>query len=168
MSNIILIGFMGSGKTTIGEKLSLMKNMRFIDLDLEVEKLEKKTINDIFTEKGEQYFRNIESKLLEKYCYLDDVVISTGGGIAESNDNIEILKNKKNVIWLDGNVDTLLNHLRNETHKRPKLKDEKNLEEYIKKLLDYRKDKYNKASNIKIDINGKNIEQVISEILVYI
>ena len=68
MSNIILIGFMGSGKTTIGEKLSLMKNMRFIDLDLEVEKLEKKTINDIFTEKGEQYFRNIESKLLEKYC----------------------------------------------------------------------------------------------------
>ena len=50
MSNIILIGFMGSGKTTIGEKLSLMKNMRFIDLDLEVEKLEKKTINDIFTE----------------------------------------------------------------------------------------------------------------------
>ncbi|MFR8871893.1 shikimate kinase [Paraclostridium sordellii] len=168
MSNIILIGFMGSGKTTIGEKLSLMKNMRFIDLDLEVEKLEKKTINDIFTEKGEQYFRNIESKLLEKYCYLDDVVISTGGGIVEGNDNIEILKNKKNVIWLDGNVDTILNHLRNETHKRPKLKDEKNLEEYIKKLLDYRKDKYNKSSNIKIDINGKNIEQVISEILVYI
>ncbi|CEO12791.1 shikimate kinase [Paraclostridium sordellii] len=168
MSNIILIGFMGSGKTTIGEKLSLMKNMRFIDLDLEVEKLEKKTINDIFTEKGEQYFRNIESKLLEKYCYLDDVVISTGGGIVESKDNIEILKNKKNVIWLDGNVDTILNHLRNETHKRPKLKDEKNLEEYIKKLLDYRKDKYNKSSNIKIDINGKNIEQVISEILVYI
>ena len=168
MSNIILIGFMGSGKTTIGEKLSLMKNMRFIDLDLEVEKLEKKTINDIFTEKGEQYFRNIESKLLEKYCYLDDVVISTGGGIVESKDNIEMLKNKKNVIWLDGNVDTILNNLRNETHKRPKLKDEKNLEEYIKKLLDYRKDKYNKASNIKIDINGKNIEQVISEILVYI
>ncbi|WP_270505074.1 shikimate kinase [Paraclostridium sordellii] len=168
MSNIILIGFMGSGKTTIGEKLSLMKNMRFIDLDLEVEKLEKKTINDIFTEKGEQYFRNIESKLLEKYCYLDDVVISTGGGIVESKDNIEMLKNKKNVIWLDGNVDTILNHLRKETHKRPKLKDEKNLEEYIKKLLDYRKDKYNKASNIKIDINGKNIEQVISEILVYI
>lgn len=168
MSNIILIGFMGSGKTTIGEKLSLMKNMRFIDLDLEVEKLEKKTINDIFTEKGEQYFRNIESKLLEKYCYLDDVVISTGGGIVESKNNIELLKNKKNVIWLDGNVDTILNHLRKETHKRPKLKDEKNLEEYIKKLLDYRKDKYNKASNIKIDINGKNIEQVISEILVYI
>lgn len=168
MSNIILIGFMGSGKTTIGEKLSLMKNMRFIDLDLEVEKLEKKTINDIFTEKGEQYFRNIESKLLEKYCYLDDVVISTGGGIIESKDNMELLKNKKNVIWLDGNVDTILKHLRNETHKRPKLKDEKNLEEYIKKLLDYRKDKYNKASNIKIDINGKNIEQVISEILVYI
>lgn len=168
MSNIILIGFMGSGKTTIGEKLSLMKNMRFIDLDLEVEKLEKKTINDIFTEKGEQYFRNIESKLLEKYCYLDDVVISTGGGIVESKDNIELLKNKKNVIWLDGNVDTILKHLRNETHKRPKLKDEKNLEEYIKKLLDYRKDKYNKSSNIKININGKNIEQVISEILVYI
>lgn len=168
MSNIILIGFMGSGKTTIGEKLSLMKNMRFIDLDLEVEKLEKKTINDIFNEKGEQYFRNIESKLLEKYCCLDDVVISTGGGIIESKDNMELLKNKKNVIWLDGNVDTILKHLRNETHKRPKLKDKKNLEEYLKKLLDYRKDKYNKASNIKIDINGKNIEQVISEILVYI
>lgn len=168
MSNIILIGFMGSGKTTIGEKISLMKNMRFIDLDLEVEKLEKKTINDIFAEKGEPYFRNIESKLLEKYCCLDDVVISTGGGIIESKNNIEILKNKKNVIWLDGNVDTILKHLRNEIHKRPKLKNEKNLEEYIKKLLDYRKDKYNKSSNIKIDINGKNIEQVISEILVYI
>lgn len=168
MKNIILIGFMGSGKTTIGKLIASKRNMKFIDMDLEIEKLEKKTINKIFIENGEKYFRKKETEVLIDVCSLKDTVISTGGGIIESIDNIEILKKQECVIWLDGNVDTILNNIKNEIDKRPKLKETINLEESIKKLLDERYDKYKDSSNIIVNINNKNVEQVVSQILVYI
>ncbi|MEG2983434.1 MAG: shikimate kinase [Peptostreptococcaceae bacterium] len=168
MKNIILIGFMGSGKTTIGKLIASKRNMKFIDIDLEIEKLEKKTINKIFIENGEKYFRKKETEVLIDLCSLKDTVISTGGGIIESIDNIEILKKQECVIWLDGNVDTILNNIKNEIDKRPKLKETINLEASIKKLLDERYDKYKDSSNIIVNINNKNVEQVVSQILVYI
>lgn len=168
MNNIILIGFMGSGKTTVGKLIASKKNMQFIDMDLEIEKLEKKTINQIFSENGESYFRKKEKEILSYVCSLENVVISTGGGIIENNDNIEILKKQECVIWLDGNVDTILNNLKNEIDKRPKIKETNNLEKSIKELLNRRYNKYEEASNIIVNINDKNVEQVVSQILVYI
>lgn len=168
MNNIILIGFMGSGKTTVGKLIASKKNMQFIDMDLEIEKLEKKTINQIFSENGESYFRKKEKEILSYVCSLENVVISTGGGIIENNDNIEILKKQECVIWLDGNVDTILNNLKNEIDKRPKIKETNNLEKSIKELLNRRYNKYEEVSNIIVNINDKNVEQVVSQILVYI
>ena len=168
MKNIILIGFMGTGKTSVGKELAKSIDMDFIDMDLEIEKLEKKTINKIFKEHGEIYFRKKEEELLKNICNLENAIISTGGGIIENKNNIEILKNEQHVIWLDGNVNTIINNIKDEIDKRPKLKDLKDVKTYIEELLKCRYEKYEECSNIKIDINNKNISQVVREILVYI
>lgn len=168
MKNIILIGFMGSGKTTIGKIISDKKNMRFIDMDLEIEKMENKKINQIFSENGEKYFREKESSLLKQLCSLKNSVISTGGGIIENEFNIEILKKQPYVIWLDANEDTIENNVKNEIEKRPKLKEDDNLKLSIKNLLNKRYDKYKESANIRVNVNNKNVDQVLSDILVYI
>lgn len=166
MKNIILIGFMGTGKTTVGKELAKFKDMNFLDMDFEIEKKEHKTINQIFKENGEGYFREKEAELFREISCLENTVISTGGGIIENESNVELLKNIKNVIWLDGNVNTIVKNLENEIEKRPKLKG-KDVKKYIQKLLDKRYKKYEECSNTKINIDDKNIEQVVSDILVY-
>lgn len=165
---IILIGLMGAGKTTIGKELSNKLNLNFIDMDDEIESQYKMSIVDIFEKYGENRFREIESNLLEKIVLEEDIIISTGGGIIKKDYNCELLKKQDNVIFLNGNIDTLVKNVSNDIHKRPLLKDSKDLYIKIGELLNERYDKYKESSNIIIDINNKNINEVVSQILVYI
>ena len=89
---IILIGFMGVGKTSVGKKLAKKLEVDFIDTDCEIEKYANRTIPDIFEIYGETYFRGLETKVLKDLIQKDDIVISTGGGIITSKENREILK----------------------------------------------------------------------------
>ncbi len=168
MSNIVLIGFMGSGKSTIGKKIANKKDMKFIDMDFEIEKLENKTISEIFKDYGEIYFREKETELLKKVLTSENAVISTGGGIIENKENREILHKEENVIWLYADAEKIIKNIKHEIYKRPKLMEAKNLEEYIEKLLKSRHSKYKEVSNIKVNTNNKNIDEVMSDILVYI
>lgn len=165
---IILIGLMGAGKTTIGKELSNKLNLRFIDMDDEIEKQSKMSIVDIFKKYGENRFREIESKLLEKIALEDDIIISTGGGIIKIDDNRKLLKKQDNVVFLNGSIDTLVKNVSNDIYKRPLLKDSTDLYIKIEELLSERYEKYKESSNIIIDINNKNINEVVSQILVYI
>ena len=165
---IILIGLMGVGKTTIGKELSNKLNLRFIDMDDEIEKQSKMSIVDIFEKYGENRFREIESKLLEKIALEDDIIISTGGGIIKIDDNRKLLKKQDNVVFLNGSIYTLVKNVSNDIYKRPLLKDSTNLYIKIEELLSERYEKYKESSNIIIDINNKNINEVVSQILVYI
>ena len=165
---VILIGFMGVGKTSVGKKLARRLNFDFIDTDYEIEILVGKTIPDIFEQYGEKYFRKLEKSVLEKFTKNEDVVISTGGGIITTKENYNILKNEEKVIFLDASVETIIRHLHNERNKRPLLKESENLNKKIEELLSTRYEKYREVSDILIDINGKNIDEVISQILVYI
>ena len=165
---IILIGLMGAGKTTIGKELSNKLNLRFIDMDDEIEKQSKMSIVDIFEKYGENRFREIESKLLEKIALEDDIIISTGGGIIKVDDNRKLLKKQDNVVFLNGSIDTLVKNVSNDIYKRPLLKDSTDLDIKIEELLKERYEKYKESSNIIIDINNKNINEVVSQILVYI
>ncbi|MDU2197515.1 MAG: shikimate kinase [Peptostreptococcaceae bacterium] len=165
---IILIGLMGAGKTTIGKELSNKLNLRFIDMDDEIEKQSKMSIVDIFEKYGENRFREIESKLLEKIALEDDIIISTGGGIIKVDDNRKLLKKQDNVVFLNGSIDTLVKNVSNDIYKRPLLKDSTDLYIKIEELLKERYEKYKESSNIIIDINNKNINEVVSQILVYI
>ena len=163
----ILIGFMGTGKTSVGKLLSSKLNTKFIDMDNEIEKREQKTISNIFKEHGEDYFRQLESNLLKELLKEDNIVISTGGGIITKQENIELLKEEERVIFLDASVEKIQKNLSKEIDKRPLLKESKNTYETINKLLEKRLNKYNDISNIKISIDDKNINEVVSEILVY-
>lgn len=165
---LILIGFMGVGKTSVGKKLAEKLNLKFIDTDYEIEKSENKTISQIFEDYGERYFRTLETKVLKNALKEENIIISTGGGIITNKENYEILKNEKNVIFLDASTKTIINHLCNETNKRPLLKDSKNLISKIEELLSIRYEKYKEVSDILIEVNNKNIDEVISQILVYI
>jgi len=165
---LVLIGFMGVGKTSVGKKLAKKLNFKFIDTDYEIEKLENKTISQIFEDYGEEYFRSLETKVLKNSLKEKNIIISTGGGIITNKENYEILKNEKNVIFLDASVETIISHLYNEINKRPLLKNSKNLSDKIEELLSIRYEKYKEVSDILIKVDNKNIDEVISQILVYI
>ena len=132
---VILIGFMGVGKTSVGKKLAKKLNFDFIDTDYEIEILANKTIPDIFEQDGEKHFRKLESNILEKFIKKEDVVISTGGGIITTKENYNILKNEENVIFLDASVETIISHLQNERNKRPLLKESENLNKKIEDMI---------------------------------
>lgn len=168
MNNIILIGFMGSGKTTVGMQLSKKISLEFIDMDLEIEKESGISISEMFKLYGESYFRKKEVNLLNELLKKDNIIISTGGGIIESEEVINIINCENCVIWLDASEDTIINRLESELDKRPKLKNNKNLEFTIKNLMKSRYKKYKRAANIRINVDGKNIDEVVGEILVYI
>lgn len=165
---IILIGFMGVGKTVVGKSLAKNLNIKFIDMDNEIEKRENKAISEIFKESGEAYFRKLENDLLKELVKKDNIIISTGGGIITKQENIDILKKERQVVFLDANVGTIQKNVSKEIDKRPLLKQSQNIAETIDNLLKKRINKYNDTYNIKIDINDKNINQVVSEILVHI
>lgn len=165
---IILIGFMGVGKTTIGKIIAKKLKLNFVDMDNYIEKTEGKSISKIFEEYGEQHFRELESESLKDLIKIDNIVISTGGGIITTKENSDILKKEKIVIFLDANTQTILNNLYKEIDKRPLLSNSKNIEYTISNLLNQRYEKYNSICDIKIDINEKNIEEVVSQILVNI
>jgi len=165
---IILIGFMGVGKTTIGKIIAKKLKLNFVDMDNYIEKTEGKSISKIFEEYGEQRFRELESESLKDLIKSDNIVISTGGGIVTTKENSDILKKEKIVIFLDANTQTILNNLSKEIDKRPLLSNSNNVENTISNLLNERYEKYNSICDIKIDINEKNIEEVVSQILVNI
>lgn len=165
---IILIGFMGVGKTVVGKSLAKNLNIKFIDMDNEIEKRENKIISDIFKESGEEYFRELENDLLKELLKEDNIIISTGGGIITKQENIDILKQERKVVFLDANVKTIQKNVSKEIDKRPLLKQSENIAETIDNLLKKRINKYNDTYNIKIDIKDKNINEVVSEILVHI
>lgn len=165
---IIIIGFMGAGKTTSGRILADNLNLNFIDMDSEIERKEGKSISEIFELYGEEYFRMLETKILKALVKEDNIVISAGGGIVTKEENFTMLNDEKHVVFLDANTKTIINHLSNEIDKRPLLRDSNDLEKTISDLLNKRYEKYNSVCDVKIDVNEKNVEEVVSQILVNI
>ena len=100
MNNVILIGFMGSGKSSVGRVLANKLERKFIDMDDEIELGEEQTINEIFSEYGEDHFREVETSYLEKLLTKKNKVISTGGGVILKEENIAILKRIGTVVFL--------------------------------------------------------------------
>ena len=165
---IIMVGFMGSGKSTISKELSNILDMKNIDMDYEIENETNLKINDIFENYGEEYFRKLETKMLKEIINNDNIIISTGGGIINNTINLEILKNTQKVIFLDANEQTIINNLKNEIKNRPLLKNSTNIEQTIKSLINQRYDKYMYVADKVIDTNQKEIDKIIKEIINYI
>lgn len=152
--NIILIGMPGSGKSSIGERVSKKLKRKFIDIDTEIEKYEKRTIPEIFKKDGEEYFRQVEKELTYKFSREIGVVISTGGGVVLDEDNYDSLKQNGYIVLIERDLEKL------STEGRPLSKGGLDKLEKIKRE---RQDKYNRFADFKL----KNIyvPRVVEEIV---
>ncbi len=165
-----LIGYMGSGKSTVGKLLSEELNHKFYDLDQEIEKEYGLAISEIFARRGEIFFRKAERKMLQKLIALDeDAIVSLGGGTPCYGDNMELIKNADSVrsIYLKLNIQTLLQRLKQEKEDRPMishLETEELLEEFIRKHLFERGFYYNQSELI-LDCNGKDLSEITQELM---
>jgi shikimate kinase len=130
--NLYLIGMMGAGKTTVGKLLAEHLNYRFLDTDVLIQSITKKSINDIFTQDGENQFRTLESQVLDEVSSYTNTVVSTGGGIVLKHLNWSYLHNGL-IIWLNAPVELLAKRLK-EDDSRPLLK-ETNLKSKLTKIL---------------------------------
>lgn len=159
MMAIVLIGFMGAGKTTVGELLSRKMNIPFIDLDKAIVELENLSIPEIFEKFGEAYFRKLEHNVLKTYIN-KNIIIATGGGIIENPNNTEILQQNNLNIWVDANIDTVYNRIVGDNN-RPNAQN-KSFEE-IKKLYNSRISRYNEIAYIKV-YNEHDVTLSVQEI----
>ncbi len=170
VKTIFLIGFMASGKSTVGRLLSKRLGFSFIDTDKLIEQEEGIGIPEIFKLKGEDYFRELESRILKGIVNSGKIrnsVVATGGGLPCFGDNLKIIKDNGVVIYLKVDVEDIINRIDN-ADKRPVFKellDGKELKERIRSLLDYREYYYNQADIVIYNDSSKTPFVVVEEIL---
>ena len=154
MRRIILVGYMGSGKTTVGKALSKATGMMFYDLDWYIESRMRKSVSQIFAERGEEGFRKIEYNMLHEVAEFEDVIISCGGGTPCFFDNMDYLNQQGDVVYLKATPETLYKHLLMAKMERPLLKG-KSSEELIAYITEHLKERsqfYEKARHF-LDVN---------------
>ena len=159
---IILIGYMASGKTTLGKKLANKLNIPFIDVDAKIEELEGCSISEIFRHKGEKGFRLLETDFLKTYCFPESFVLSTGGGMPCFNDNMKTLNALGITFYLKRPVKELVNRLVSAKEKRPLVEGKtiEELEAFITDTLIIRSPFY-ESSMFVLNRENQTVEEII-------
>lgn len=156
MAKFFLTGYMGSGKSTVGEKLAAKLKYDFIDLDKLIESDYKQSIPEIFATKGEKEFRAMEHNTLKRVIEKNNVVVACGGGTPCYYDNMELMSNNGVTVYIKMSVDALVDRLTNAKEKRPLIENKTapELRSFIKRQLEKREDIYHKA---QYTVKGKDI-----------
>ena len=162
MKNIYLIGFMGTGKTVVGEILAKKMDKEFIEMDAVIEDKQGLEIVDIFSQQGEDYFRSLEKVLLGELSEREDLVVSCGGGLVCDQENLKLLKETGVVFALTASVSTIYQRTKKYSH-RPILNVD-NPQEKIKQLITKRASCYAQAQ-YSIDTDNLFPEEVVDKIL---
>lgn len=162
MTRIFLIGYMGAGKTTLGRALAKELNIQFIDLDSYIEERLCKSVSQIFAEKGEAGFRDIERRMLHEAGEFENVIISTGGGTPCFFDNIEYMNGQGTTVFLDVPIDRLFIRLSIARKKRPLImnKSDEELRSFIAEQLGKRLPHYSKAKQKFVADQLEDIKQI--------
>lgn len=161
--NIVLIGFMGAGKSTISNYLRNMFAMEVVEMDQVIAEKEGMSIPDIFEVYGEEYFRDAETNLLIEMQSKSNVVISCGGGVPMRERNVVEMKKNGKVVLLTAKPETILDRVK-DNHDRPLLENNKNVP-FIADLMEKRREKYEAASDIIIQTDGKSKLEICEEII---
>ena len=163
LKTIVLIGMMGSGKTSVGKELAKKLNLEFVDIDHEIEKKYEKSVSEIFKINGEQFFRKIEENMSCKFIDGKPGVISLGGGGYINKKIRNKIKTNGISIWINPSLENIYHRINKSTNKRPLL-DYKNLKKTIKEIYDVRKPIYKKADHI-IKTKSDNKKIIVEKII---
>ena len=163
---IVLIGYMGAGKTSVGRELAAKLSVPFIDLDQIIEANDDRSISEIFQQKGEAYFRRLESLYLESTLQLPRGVLATGGGTPIFENNLEKIKNHSTSIYLRCSAPLIIARLNSQIDQRPLIKglEEDELADFVIQHLSHRSPYYEQA-DITIECDGKSIDDITDEIV---
>ena len=161
-TNLFLIGFMGSGKSTIAACLAKDLGLKMIEMDAEIERREGRTINEIFATDGEAYFRDTESALVREIDEQGGLIVSCGGGVILREENITAMKAHGTIIYLSATPETIYQRVRYSTN-RPLLNGHMNVE-YIKELMEKRLPRYLSAADCTVETDQKSVSVIAKEI----
>lgn len=161
--HIFLIGFMGVGKSTISSYLSQLTKRNEIDTDEKIVEEQNMSIPEIFEEKGEDYFRNCETKLLEQLKNQEGYLVSCGGGMAMRDRNVALMKESGSIVLLTAKPETILERVRY-SQNRPILNGNMNVE-FIAELMEKRRKKYEDAADIIVKTDCRTIEDICNDIV---
>lgn len=162
--NIYLIGYRGTGKTSLGRILSLKLKRRFVDTDDLITEREGMTIPQLFSEKGEEFFRQAEHEIIEELSERKDLIVATGGGIVIRDDNREILKSTGYCILLTAEPEIILTRIGGDKN-RPALTDHQSELDEITAMLNKRKDWYHDVANTVVNTGDNGIKSCVNNIL---
>ena len=163
-NNIFLIGFSGSGKSSVGKKLAKSLDYNFLDTDRIIEKITSVSIDENIKTKGEKEFRKIETEVLSKIDFTQNNIISTGGGLPTIKENIRIMRDNGSIIWLKASINSIYDRLINSKEIRPLIGNnvqKKNIEN----LYNSRQSVYNIA-DVSIDTDNKNLDEITKELII--
>ena len=164
-ANIVLVGFMGTGKSTVGRVIAQKLGFHFIDTDDVIEQTSKAKISDIFAEHGEVYFRDLESQAVKSVALMKNQVVATGGGVVLRSSNIDLLRTGGPIFCLNATPKAIWDRVRS-SRSRPLLRGPDPLKK-IETLLDKRAPYYALADH-QIETTGVSIDRVANEIISYI
>jgi shikimate kinase len=156
--HVFFVGFLGAGKSTLARNLGRMFHRAYLDTDRLVERLECKSVNDIFAQDGEQAFRLGEERALRHLAARKSLLVSCGGGIVERQECCQLMHEMGTIVWLDGSLDDSLRQIQH-PERRPDL----GTLEHAKALYEHRRPLYEREADITIDIRDKTFEQVATE-----
>ena len=162
-NNIMLIGFMGAGKTTVSRELSKMTGRKELDMDAYIVEKEGMAITDMFDQYGEEYFRKKETASLVEIMKSDNLIVSCGGGVVVKDENVAYMKDGGVIVLLTATPQTILERVKESTD-RPILNGNMNVE-FIEQLMNKRKDRYLSVADIIVSTDNKSIKEICAEIM---
>ncbi|HJB16362.1 MAG TPA: shikimate kinase [Candidatus Blautia excrementipullorum] len=161
--NILLIGFMGAGKSTVADYMKKAYSMDVVEMDQIIAERQGLSISEIFEKYGEEFFRDLETALLVEMQSRKNVVISCGGGVPMRERNVKEMKKNGRVVLLTAKPETILERVKDD-HNRPLLEGKKNVE-YIAELMEKRREKYQAAADLIVETDGRTAEEICGEII---
>lgn len=167
VKNIVLTGFMGTGKSTVGRALAQRLGLAFVDTDVEIERITGKTIYDLFQKYGAIRFYSEEALVVKKISAREGVVIATGGSTIQNNENLRLLRKNGVIVLISSTPEVIYNRVKSSRH-RPMLERSADLRQQINNLIAEREDVYRDAADFEV-ISGENgREEVVGQIVYFL